>query len=153
MSAILDKVVDFFEQDAWPFTRVEEWSAIRTGFKGESGEWICFARARKEEAQCLFYSVCPANVPEERRPAMAELLTRINYGLLIGNFEMDFADGEVRYKTSIDVEGDRLSVALVKNMVYANVLTMDWYLPAVMSVIYSDTSPSQAVARVEDTPA
>jgi hypothetical protein len=152
MSAILETVMEFFEEDAWPFTRVEDWPAVRTGFKGDSAEWICYAQAREEQAQCLFYSVCPINIPEEKRPAMAELLTRINYGLFIGNFEMDFSDGEVRYKTSIDVEGDRLSATLVKNMVYANVLTMDRYLPAVMSVIYSDTPPAQAVARVEDTP-
>lgn len=54
------------------------------------------------------------NVPEDRRLALAEFLTRANYGLFIGNFEMDWQDGEVRYKTSIDVAGDRLSTALVQ---------------------------------------
>lgn len=151
MSAILETVVDFFERDAWPFTHVEDWTAVRTGFKGDNGEWSCYAQAREEQAQCLFYSICPINVPEEKRPAMAELLTRANYGLFIGNFELDFSDGEVRYKTSVDVEGDSLSTALVRNLVYANVLTMDRYLPAVMSVIYSDTPPAQAIAQVEDT--
>jgi hypothetical protein len=29
--------------------------------------------------------------------------------MIIGNFEMDFEDGEIRYKTSIDVEDDSLS--------------------------------------------
>jgi len=33
-----------------------------------------------------------------------EFLTRANYGLNIGNFEMDFQDGEIRFKTAIDVE-------------------------------------------------
>ena len=81
-------------------------------------------------------------------------MTRANYGLIIGNFEMDFSDGEVRYKTSIDVEDededDRLSVALIKNLVYANVLTMDRYLPGVMSIIYGDVSPAQAIAQMEE---
>jgi len=43
-----------------------------------------------------------------------KFLTRANYGMMIGNFEMDFTDGEIRYKTSIDVEGDKLSSALIK---------------------------------------
>lgn len=153
MSSILETVIDFLEEDAWPFTRLDDWPGVRTGFRGESGEWICYARAKEDQEQFLFYSICPVNVPEDKRAAMADFLTRANYGLLIGNFEMDLSDGEIRYKTSIDVEGDRLSVALVRNMVYANVLTMDQYLSAMMSVIYSDVSPAQAIARVEGSPA
>ena len=43
--------------------------------------------------------VAPVNVKESARPAVAEYLTRINYGLKVGNFEMDFSDGKVRYKS------------------------------------------------------
>ena len=149
MAQILEAMVDFFTTDEWPFLQIEGQAALRTGFKGENGEWTCYARAREEMEQFVFYSVCPTNVPPERRPAMAEFLTRANYGLIIGNFEMDLTDGEVRYKTGIDVEGDRLSAALVKNLVYANVLTMDQYLPGIMRLIYADVSPAEAIVQVE----
>jgi len=78
--------------------------------------------------------------------------TRANSGTIVGNFELDFAEGEIRYKTSIDVEGDRLSSALIKQMVYANVTMMDRYLPGIMSVIYSNVSPSDAIAQIEASP-
>ena len=45
--------------------------------------------------------------------AIAEFLTRTNYSMIIGNFELDFADGEIRYKTSIDVQGDFLRFELI----------------------------------------
>ena len=91
---------------------------------------------------------------------LADFLTGANYGLYIGNFEMDFNDGEVRFKTSIDVEGNKsvaeegkepaeLSFALMKRMVYDNVGVMDKYLPGVMSVIYGGASPTEAIAKVE----
>ena len=51
----------------------------------------------------------PIRVAEEQRQIVAELLARINYGLNIGNFELDMTDGEIRYKTSIDVEGGELT--------------------------------------------
>jgi hypothetical protein len=69
--------------------------------------------------------------------------------MIIGNFEMDFEDGEIRYKTSIDVEGDSLSSALIKRLVYANVMMMDAYLPGIMSVIYGDVSPEDAITQIE----
>jgi hypothetical protein len=73
--------------------------------------------------------------------------------MAIGNFEMDFEDGEVRFKTSIDVEGTELSLELLNPLLYANVLMMDQYLPGLMSVIYSDVSPATAVEQVESGPA
>jgi hypothetical protein len=65
--------------------------------------------------------------------------------MIIGNFELDFADGEIRYKTSIDVKGDILSFELIKQLVYANVTMMDEYLPGIMSVIDNDVSPEDAI--------
>jgi len=80
---------------------------------------------------------------------MAEFLTRANYGLVVGNFELDFTDGEIRYKTSIDVEGDCLSKALVRAIVYTNIIMMDKYMPGIMALLYANVSPVQAIARAE----
>jgi hypothetical protein len=62
---------------------------------------------------------------------------------------MDYGDGEIRYKTSIDVEGDRLVPNQVKQLVYQNLSTMDLYLPGIMKVLYSDVSPADAIQEVE----
>ena len=151
MGQILDTAISFFREDGWSFTQLEEQPILKLGFQGESGQWSCYAQAREEQAQLLFYSICPVKAPEDRRAAVAEFLTRANYGLFIGNFELDFGDGEIRYKTSLDVEGDRLSPALVKPLVYANVLMMDRYLPGMMTVIYGHVAPAEAVTSVEGT--
>ena len=149
MGQILETVLKFFSDDEWPFSRLGERPILRTGFAGDNGEWTCYAQVQEEQERFIFYSVCPVKAPEEKRPAMAEFLTRVNYGLVIGNFEMNFSDGEIRSKTSADFEGDRASVAVIKNLVYANVLTMDLYLPGIMSVLYGDVSPAQAITQVE----
>ena len=102
-----------------------------------------------EQKLFFFYSVCPINVPDDKRSPIAEFITRANYGIKIGNFELDFNDGEVRYKTSIDVENDDLTPALISNHVYANIWTMDRYLPGIMSVVYSDEAPVDAIQKIE----
>jgi hypothetical protein len=150
MGEILDIATTFFKEDGWPFQQLEGQPILQIGFQGDNGQWTCFAQAREEQAQFVFYSVCAAKAPEARRPALAEFLTRANYGLIIGNFELDWGDGEVRYKTSIDVEGDRLTPALVKQMTYANVVMMDRYLPGIMRVIYGDVPPAQAIAEIDE---
>ncbi len=146
---IFNVMIAFFEEDDWSFQWMEGLPVLSMGFTGRSGKWMCYAQAREQQEQFVFYSVCPLNAPRERMTAIAEFVTRANYGMIIGNFEVDYADGEIRYKTSIDVEGDRLTSPLVKQMVYANVLIMDRYLPGLMSVIYGNASPIEEIDKIE----
>jgi hypothetical protein len=144
-----EEIVNFFQEDGWPFVQVEGEPLLQMVFQGENGKWTCYAKARDDPEQFVFYSVCPINAPDSKRLAVAEFLTRANSGMIIGNFEMDFEEGEIRYKTSIDVEDDSLSSALIKRLVYANVMMMDGYLPGIMSVIYGDVTPRDAIAQIE----
>ncbi|MCC7360173.1 MAG: YbjN domain-containing protein [Anaerolineales bacterium] len=142
-------MLDFFETDGWPYEALAGQPVLRLPFRGAAGNWLCFAQAREAQHQFVFYSVYPAPTPAHRRGAMAELLTRANYGLVVGNFELDFADGEVRYKTSVDVEGSALTRPLVRACVYANVLMMDQYLPGLAALLAEGLEPTAALARVE----
>lgn len=148
MATILKTVRAFLDADEWPYTEAEE-GVLRSAYQGQNGQWLCFAQAREEAEQFLFYSVAPAYAAPEKFADMAEYLTRANYGLVLGNFEMDYADGEIRYRTSIDVEGASLNEAMVRSLVYANVLMMDNYLPGIMAVLFGEASPEQAIERVE----
>ena len=146
---ILAVLLDFFEADGWPYEALVDQPVLRLPFRGAAGNWLCFAQAREDQQQFVFYSVYPVLVPSGRRNAMAELLTRANYGLVVGNFELDFEDGEVRYKTSVDVEGTALSRPLVQACVYANVLMMDQYMPAIVALLAEGLEPAEALTRVE----
>ncbi|MEC4819821.1 MAG: YbjN domain-containing protein, partial [Scytonema sp. PMC 1069.18] len=148
-SNIFEEMINFFSADDWPFVQLPEQPALQISFHGKNGKWNCYARARNEQQQFVFYSICPVNAPEDKRLAVAEFITRANSGIIIGNFELDFSDGEISYKTSIDVEGDRLSAALIERVVYANVTMMDEYLPGILSVIYGNVSPEDAIAKIE----
>lgn len=150
MGRVLDEVKAFFDQDDWNYQPLDEaphW--LRMGFKGEDAEWRCYAQCDEEREIFCFYSVAPVKVSEEKRAAVMEFLTRANYGMLIGNFEIDLSDGEVRYKTSIDIEGTPLNHMLAKRLVYANVTTMDRYLRGVMAVAFGGVDPAKAVADIE----
>ena len=48
-------------------------------------------------------SSCPFVVPAKRRPAVSELLTRINWHLKHGRFDQNAKNGSVRFRCSIPV--------------------------------------------------
>ncbi|MEB3279027.1 MAG: YbjN domain-containing protein [Lyngbya sp.] len=147
---LFEVMLEFFDEDGWVFKEIDHRRVVALGIEGKNGRFDCYMIAREEEKQLSVYSVFPVRVPDYKRYNVAALITMINYGILIGNFEMNFSDGEIRYKTSLDVEGDRLSSTLVKHLVYANVTTMDKYLPAIMSVIFGNLSPEEVISRIEN---
>lgn len=141
---------DFLQEDKWHPHRLDDRYIYRLGFSGKNGSLACYAQIRPELEQFLFFAMIPVKAPPERRPAVAEFITRANYGLRIGNFEMDLNDGEVRYKSSLDFEGVELTPRLIRNAIYPAVQTADRYLPGLMKVIYQAAAPQTAVAEIEE---
>jgi hypothetical protein len=146
---LIDIVTQFFGEDNWQVAPIEGRTAVQMGFIGRNGAWRCYAQTQEERRRVTFYSILDVLVPDARRLAVAEFITRANYGLIIGNFELDFNDGEVRFKTSLDIEGGDLSTTMVRNLVYANLASMDRYLPGLRAVIEGTASPAEAVQQAE----
>jgi len=149
MSQIFEAVINFFKENNWLFFQMEQEPALQMSFQGENGQWMCFVKVREEQEQLIFYSISPVKVPENKRLVMAEFLSRANFGLSIGNFELNFADGEIRYKTSIAAKGNGVNSALIGQLIFANLLTMDEYLPGIMSIIYTELSAVEVIAQIE----
>lgn len=143
---LFNLLIEFFEEDNWDFQWMAGMSVLTLNYSGKNGHWQCYAQAREPQQQLVFYSVFPVNAAPDQRPLMAEFITRANYGMVIGNFEMDYDDGEIRYKTSVDVEGSLVTLPLIRQLVYANISITDHYFPALMRVMYSNQTPEDILA-------
>jgi hypothetical protein len=150
LSGLFDVVMSYFMEKGWPVAKHDELPILRLEYEGDNGSWFCYARVREDADQLVFLSVLSEKAPEDKRMAIAEYLTRANFGLNIGNFEMDFDDGEIRYKTSIDVTDATLTPGLIDPLVKASLVAMDDYLPGIRSVIAGETTPSEAIEKVHE---
>jgi hypothetical protein len=146
---IYQAMLNFFSEEDWEFTKLQGELTLRLACQGKNGRWNCFSLANETQERFLFYSLCPLEIPSIHRLVISEFLTYANYGISIGNFELDFTSGEIRYKTSIDVEGDRLTHALIKRLVYTNVTMMNEYLPGIQSIIEQGLGAQEAITLIE----
>lgn len=142
-------LTSFLDKDEWFPRRIEGKYAYSMSYSGKNGDLRCYAIIRVDLEEFLFYAVAPVKAPEEVRPAIAEYLTRANYGLRIGNFELDYTDGEVRYKSSLGFEGQMLTSDLIRNAIYPAVHTMDRYLTGLLRVSFGGATPLEAIEEVE----
>ncbi len=149
---LLDIIKQFFDEDDydWRYMSAPDDAALHLVYLGDNGQYQCMASALEDAQRIFFYSLLPVNVPAAKRLAVAEFLTRANYGLLIGNFELSFETGQVRYKTSVDVESVTPTTVMIRNLVVTNLAMIDRYLPGVMAMIYGNQGPVDAIAMVEE---
>jgi len=144
----LEALRTFLEEDGW-FPRESKTDTIFfANYSGKNGRLSCEARIRVDVEIFIFYAEAPISIPEEKRIAVAEYMARVNFGMRIGNMEMDMSDGQVRYKSSLDFEGEKLTSNLLKNSILPAVTTMDRYLPGLMAIVYGGKSAATAYEDV-----
>lgn len=151
MGRLLKAIKKFLEDDfeADGLEPPEDGAIVFRYDDGEDREWGCMAVADEESEQVMFYSVHLHEVPAAKREAVMRFVTRANYGMHVGNFELDLDDGEVRFKTSMDVEGIKLTPELCRNLVDLNLAVMGRYVDGLRQVIAGERSADAAVEEIE----
>ena len=146
---LFDALSGFLKDESWEFVASDDDSRLTLDFAGVNAKLRIFCIIRREHNQALFYTVCPFHAPEELRPAVAELLTRANSQLIIGNFELNFDTGEIRYKTSLEIPESTVSIEILRPLLFTSAVMMDSFMPAVIGVLHGGKSPADALLLVE----
>lgn len=141
----LDAVRAHLAERGWRYSQDTDQGALFYQTVGGRASYPGFAAADESAQLVWLYTQIPVRVPEHRRAAAVELLTRANHGLAVGNFEFDYTDGEVRFKTVADTADGCFSAAAAGRLLRHSLESCDRYHDALMQVIYGGLSAAEAV--------
>ncbi len=147
--AFTSLVTGFFDEQSWPLAEIEPGELWETAFEGEHGVWPCRVHCYAADRRLIFISAFAGVVGDDRVDALGEFCNRANFGLAVGNFELDYDGGEIRFRTSLDAAESTADAELIRNVVVANVITFDQYLPGIEAVL-AGTNPADAIEDCED---
>ena len=94
-------------------------------------------------------AICPLKATEDVYGPVVEYLTRANYGLMIGKFEFDYKDGEIRYQSALSCVENVPSMADVERVVDVSFLMMRRYGDGLMKNLMGIGFPEQDVKEAE----
>lgn len=86
--------------------------------------------------------------PEDRRNACARFIARANWHISIGNFEMDFDDGEIHFRSGVDFSEMTLTEQMVKNVIHPAMNAVEQFADALERVALHDQDPDVAIAAL-----
>ena len=150
--AIRQAVEMYLREDDWRYRFDEEKECITMGINLKSKIKSCDLRIRFYEKHYTVYAYIDINADEDSRLAVAEYLTRANYGLTSGNFELDMRDGEIRYKFTVDCGKNCDSIpsnSVIERSVIIPASMMQKYGDDLLAVMYGFKTPEQAVNDAE----
>lgn len=149
---LIDAVKTFFEEDDWKYEFHEDGSCF-TGGLGLGKE--CKINAVRffisvHDDHLICYHICNINAQKSNSAAVGEFLHRANYGLNRGNFEMDYNDGEIRYKHWLslnDIKEDAFDA--MRALLFIGAQMFATYGDGLLAVIFGFKTPEEAIAECE----
>jgi len=148
MRELLDGILAHAEGRRWSARRLAERDVVEVRFDVGWTRWSAFAKVERGDV-IVIRSLFPELVPEDRRGAVAEYLTRANWRLSVGNWEMDWSDGETRFKTSVDLNGSALDDLVLEALFDANTQGYRQFLRGLAAVREGRLSPEAAIVEVD----
>ena len=125
-------------------------SVFKLGLAMENGRVDCFIDIRIPDKQVLISAVCPVVIGENKRKPISEFISRANSNLIIGAFDLDFSDGELKYKCNYvyDDTYPQSEEVFLKNL-FTSFHMLDKYMPGIMAVLYANLDPRIAISQIE----
>ncbi len=154
MASLFETVQEFFVTKGWVTEQTND-GILHMRYGGKNASWDCYVTVREEWGQATFLSLMPDKVPESKLPEVIEYIARANFGLVIGNLDLDIGHRQVRFRTNLDLgpngHEDVPFATLFERAVMANVRSMDRYWVGVVDVLGGAT-PADALAKILAVP-
>lgn len=146
---IANKLVSHMEEKEYRYEFDKENGVIRLNFniKSNLGRVRFIISIRK--SFYISYGCIDVRVKEEKRKEVAEYITRANYGLNFGNFELDMRDGEIRYKCTVDCDHCLLSGEMIETSLDVPIAMYQRYGDNMLKVMFGMMSAEEAIRLAE----
>jgi hypothetical protein len=146
---IIQQITAFLEARQLGYRLSADETTIEVGFACQTARFLVTVWVHPASLLCVVTQM-PVVIPEDRRTAVAELIARINYSLMLGGFALSLSDGDLHFRVTVPLADAELTQEQFDRLMGASLWTVQRYHKAVCRLLYGDDlSPAEAVAEVE----
>jgi len=134
---MLDNIMNWLkEEKKWYFSKVDNENILVFQLQLKADTIInCVFDVKEEHSIVLFYSILPQIVPKFQKNKIFKLLHQLNYNLLIGNFEFDSINNQIRFKTSFYWTQNLFEKDILEKNMEANINMIQYGLPKINLIL------------------
>ncbi len=142
---ILETVCGYLDKERWSYHADKEKSLVFFDVGSETGTLSCVIVV-DENLHCLTLLIqLGVIVPTIKRLRMSDFITRVNYVLLLGCFELSVDSGDLRFRISLPLADAELSRQQLRDIIATGIYTVDRHYPGVIKLIYKNATAAEAL--------
>lgn len=143
---IAEAVKQYLDNEGWNYdiNEREGLTMYGAGVTLPNGEFRSSFDADDGRERFGVYVYSAIYIPEAKRLAVAEYLTRVNYTRYLGKIEMDLDDGEIRSVATVTVADSQLSQAMINSLENAAHFNLNDAYPWMMAIAFGELTPQAA---------
>ena len=132
---------EFLNNEEFKYHVNDEKSNFILDIQGSNGSWKNSLFINNGNGQLIIRCISPIRVSQDKTLPMTNLICRINSEFLIGHYTIDFEDGEISLLMSMNLLHNIEPEMHIEQIIYSAFSRFDKYLPAIMTVNYTDIHP------------
>ncbi len=148
MDKLQSHMVDYLNSIGCRYRCEESESLYTFAVKGKNGVYPVLLYAKTPFLICI--ARLPVTIPDRNRLEVAEYLHRANFGLLLGSFEMDYDEGEVRFRTALVTQNEDVGESVLDRYIQMPSTMLDKYAPGIYSIVYEGDIALTALRALEE---
>jgi len=148
--ALAKQMDEYLKSQNWNYDFNEEDGLFRFGMSLENKMNNCRMVVMIGEELFTSYAISPVSADADTMAQVANYLTRANYGLKIGNFELDYRDGEIRYKATLFCADTIPPLNIVERVTDMPFRMMEHYGGGLLNVLFGNADPASEIAKIDD---
>ena len=121
-------LVEFLNEKNFQYESTDDDDILILPMHGENGNWRMLFQINEEKELLEIRSYCPIKIKYNQKLRLAELITRINYNLVLGCFTMDFEDGRIFFSIAHLSREANLNIKTLNTLFNTNAHTLDQFL-------------------------
>jgi hypothetical protein len=144
--ALFETIGQYLVDEEWVLESQPDDLAYVGTFNGENIDWRILVSVDHdpELRRVSVDSFLPVKASLHIRPAVAEVIARINASLTIGKWDFDMDDGSLAYGVNVCLMDSTISQAMFGRMFGVNLAIVDNYANTILSVVYGAKTALEA---------
>lgn len=146
-------VKHYLEEDNWHYSFDEETGIFEFILKTDCSIQTIHYFVDIHRTEMLVYGICPVRVAcddVDKMARMAEFIAKANNGLKNGNFELNYANGEIRYKSYVDCSHTVPSYNVVMNCICYVDMVYKRYAEGISDIVSFDATAGDSIRKCDE---
>lgn len=143
---LFDAVCAYMDEQKWRYENNEEKTMIRSAVKVQCKLQTVRILIAFGETEFAVFAIPNMNADEATRATVMEYITKVNLGMRNGNFLLNPANGEVRYRTYVNARGmNEISKEVIAEAILVPAMMLDRYGNGLATLMMGYSSPDAEI--------